>query len=83
VQVFLIKYQLGIPTANIPLEGLAVGGNEGLDSGVYYGWAGLEINDAGQVKLGGEVYPMVMSIGWNPFYKNKVRSVVSRIYSEL
>ena len=22
------------------------------------------------------VYPMVMSIGWNPFYKNTVRSVV-------
>lgn len=24
----------------------------------------------------GGVWPMVMSIGWNPFYKNKVRSVV-------
>jgi hypothetical protein len=24
----------------------------------------------------GVVYPMVMSIGWNPFYKNTVRSVV-------
>lgn len=23
----------------------------------------------------GAVYPMVMSIGWNPFYKNTVRSV--------
>lgn len=23
----------------------------------------------------GAVYPMVMSIGWNPFYKNEVRSV--------
>ena len=23
----------------------------------------------------GAVYPMVMSIGWNPYYKNKVRSV--------
>jgi len=23
----------------------------------------------------GSVYPMVMSIGWNPFYKNEVRSV--------
>jgi riboflavin kinase len=23
----------------------------------------------------GSVYPMVMSIGWNPFYKNTVRSV--------
>lgn len=23
----------------------------------------------------GQVYPMVMSIGWNPYYKNTVRSV--------
>ena len=23
------------------------------------------------------VFPMVMSIGWNPFYKNSIRSVVS------
>lgn len=26
--------------------------------------------------LGGGVWGMVMSIGWNPFYKNTVRSVV-------
>ena len=25
----------------------------------------------------GNVFPMVMSIGWNPFYKNTIRSVVS------
>jgi len=38
---------------------------------VYYGWAGLDFT--GEEKI----YPMVMSIGWNPFYKNTVRSVVS------
>jgi hypothetical protein len=27
-------------------------------------------------KRRGTVYPMVMSVGWNPFYKNTVRSVV-------
>jgi riboflavin kinase len=68
--------KLGIPTANIPLEGLEVGGNSDVESGVYYGWAGLDFT--------GEqlVYPMVMSIGWNPFYKNTVRSVVSTIKSD-
>ena len=109
---------MGVPTANIPVSGLAVGGHEGLESGVYYGWVGLEtvehlqavsnpgsrrhsgayttFHAAGQAldKLGsvvfgagtedgfhmkektGHVYPMVMSVGWNPFYKNSKRSVV-------
>jgi len=26
------------------------------------------------------VYPMVMSIGWNPFYKNEKRSVVRALH---
>ncbi|KAI9776389.1 MAG: riboflavin kinase [Geoglossum umbratile] len=60
-----------------------------VDSGVYYGWAGLgrlpagcsgEKDDtpAAEQELEycrPEVYPMVMSIGWNPYYKNTVRSV--------
>lgn len=105
--------QLGIPTANIPIDGLTVGGHSDIESGVYYGWAGLspsnETTNTGMdmqklehtrdtttnmfgVTVGesngdgehvsqtstqnkGTVYPMVMSIGWNPFYKNTVRSV--------
>ncbi|GME57498.1 Riboflavin kinase protein [Neofusicoccum parvum] len=115
--------ELGIPTANIPISGLSVGGNDSLDSGIYYGWAGLEFQSkepsngsatpksngngeqqptlADKVKQAGgkvagavgsalfgagdendeewegkrNVHPMVMSIGWNPFYKNSVRSV--------
>ncbi|KAK4549489.1 hypothetical protein LTR36_006486 [Oleoguttula mirabilis] len=117
--------ELGIPTANIPISGLSVGGHEDVESGVYYGWAGLSpskathqhppgteegrykhmtphimrtLNNAafgtaddgvadgdgdreGEEKASsrsqdkGAVYPMVMSIGWNPFYKNTVRSV--------
>ncbi|KAL8664869.1 MAG: hypothetical protein Q9202_002731 [Teloschistes flavicans] len=89
--------ELGIPTANIPIAGLSVGGHEGVESGVYYGWAGLNVTEEGEIissggrgdvdgkgervveegKNGekGMVYPMVMSIGWNPFYKNTVRSV--------
>lgn len=87
--------ELGIPTANLPIEGLAVGGNDDLESGVYYGFAGLqrsspvegaeshtlgrrkedgEKEEAGKEKENG-VYPMVMSVGWNPYYKNEKRSV--------
>jgi riboflavin kinase len=42
-------------------------------SGVYFGWAGLSPSAATGDKAA--VYPMCMSIGWNPFYKNTVRSV--------
>lgn len=34
--------ELGIPTANIPLSGLSVGGNDNLESGIYYGYASLD-----------------------------------------
>ena len=40
---------------------------EGLDTGVYYGWASLD---------GNEVYKMVLSVGWNPFFKNTKKSMV-------
>ena len=87
--------ELQIPTANIPIAGLSVGGCEGVESGVYYGFASLNLpphspsppspsssptapdtSTAGAEDLKREnVFPMVMSIGWNPFYKNEVRSV--------
>ncbi|KAF8477276.1 hypothetical protein BDZ91DRAFT_708972 [Kalaharituber pfeilii] len=81
--------ELQIPTANIPVEGLSVGGCETVESGVYFGWAGLNFDgvkgegdaseEASEIlkakEKGDHVYPMVMSIGWNPFYKNTVRSV--------
>ncbi|KAK3078799.1 hypothetical protein LTS18_006593, partial [Coniosporium uncinatum] len=136
--------ELGIPTANIPLAGLSVGGNEDLESGIYFGWASLSYPSSTEAKdtkrsSGGEeapkdptasaaaqadsstpneaslldkaksaigldasnststvsadtadsrtdgatshqspaeaqVYPMVMSVGWNPYYRNTVRS---------
>ncbi|MCJ1427064.1 riboflavin kinase [Sticta canariensis] len=80
--------ELGIPTANIPITGLSVGGHDDLQSGVYFGWAGVSIDehgrridtDSGATDVGtktqiGGVWQMVMSIGWNPFYRNTVRSV--------
>lgn len=39
-----------------------------LETGIYYGYAKVD---------GGPVYKMVMSIGWNPFYKNVKKSMVS------
>ena len=38
-----------------------------LDSGVYYGWASVDC---------GPVHKMVMSLGWNPHFKNEKRSMV-------
>ncbi len=50
-------------------------------SGVYFGWASLALppghpdRDPAATAAGGfSVFPMVMSIGYNPFYKNTVRS---------
>ncbi|KAF8441120.1 hypothetical protein BGX38DRAFT_1096919 [Terfezia claveryi] len=71
--------ELNIPTANIPVEGLSVGGREEIVSGVYFGWAGLDLTQTGNKSANGNVFPMVMSIGWNPFYKNTVRSVEAHI----
>jgi riboflavin kinase len=36
--------QLGIPTANIPLSGLSIGGHDDLESGIYYGWCTLDLS---------------------------------------
>ena len=44
--------ELGIPTANIPIEGLSVGGREDVQSGVYFGWAGLDLKGSGN-EVGG------------------------------
>jgi riboflavin kinase len=40
---------------------------EEINTGVYYGWA--KVNN-------GPVYKMVMSIGWNPYFKNSKKSMV-------
>ncbi|XP_044012812.1 riboflavin kinase, partial [Aphidius gifuensis] len=55
---------LGIPTANYPEDVVSTLPAE-FDNGIYYGWAGLE----------GSVYKMVLSIGWNPFFKNIKKSM--------
>ncbi|KAJ9165652.1 Riboflavin kinase [Coniochaeta hoffmannii] len=70
---------LGIPTANLPVDGPeAASWIADAKSGVYFGWAALQLPDEGSTwEEGGKkwrVWPMVMSIGYNPFYKNTVRS---------
>ncbi|KAI9275091.1 hypothetical protein EDC94DRAFT_654505 [Helicostylum pulchrum] len=66
--------QLGIPTANLSEEAISTLA-AGLDTGVYYGWTQI-----GQV--GSTVYPMVMSLGWNPYFKNEKRSAEVHVIHE-
>ncbi|KAL0941838.1 riboflavin kinase [Colletotrichum truncatum] len=81
--------ELGIPTANLPVDSSQTPWIDEVKSGVYFGWASLALPAAhpdrvapppgaghgpAQPSLEFQLYPMVMSIGYNPFYKNTVRS---------
>lgn len=61
--------QLGIPTANFPQDVVDQLPEE-VGTGTYFGFA--SVGD-------GTVYKMVMSIGWNPFFKNKHKSMETHI----
>eukprot|EP00041_Stephanoeca_diplocostata_P010319 m.163677 g.163677 ORF g.163677 m.163677 type:complete len:155 (+) comp18110_c0_seq1:235-699(+) len=56
--------ELGCPTANLSEDAIAMLPDD-MIQGVYYGWAKIE---------GDIPRKSVMSIGWNPFFKNKTRS---------
>lgn len=61
--------ELGIPTANFPeavIENLPLT----FDTGIYYGWATIDK---------GPIFKMVVSVGWNPYYKNEKKSVETHI----
>ncbi|XP_029915676.1 riboflavin kinase [Myripristis murdjan] len=61
--------ELGIPTANFPdsvVEHLPAD----ISTGIYYGWASVS---------NGDIYKMVMSIGWNPYYKNTKKSMETHV----
>ncbi|KAG1144134.1 hypothetical protein G6F37_008622 [Rhizopus arrhizus] len=66
--------ELGIPTANLSDDAINALVS-GLETGVYYGWT--QIGDAGS-----QVYPMVMSLGWNPYYHNEKRSAEVHVIHE-
>ena len=73
---------MGIPTANLPVDATVTPWISDAKSGVYFGWASLQLpaehpnqRSAGGANKGGfAIFPMVMSIGYNPFYNNTVRS---------
>ncbi|KAF2196150.1 riboflavin kinase [Delitschia confertaspora ATCC 74209] len=96
--------ELGIPTANIPIEGLSIGGHSDLESGIYYGWCSLDCSttssqsissttassappteqssnhavadlESSSTSSNSQIYPTVLSIGFNPFYGNAKRSI--------
>merc|ERR1711939_29218 len=63
---------LGCPTANFPDEVIEPYADS-LESGVYYGFARVK-HERSPASASDEVHPMVMSIGWNPYYKNVRRT---------
>ncbi|KAK3333948.1 riboflavin kinase [Cercophora scortea] len=79
--------ELGIPTANLPVPTHTPSWITDIPSGVYFGWASLLLppshpdyiphsptNSPSSPSEAFKIHPMVMSIGYNPFYKNTLRS---------
>ena len=65
---FIIKItQNFILSANLSTESYSTLLSEH-PSGVYFGWAGLSNRGT---------YKMVMSIGWNPYFNNTEKTIVS------
>ena len=64
--------ELGIPTANFP-ESVIENLPSDFDTGIYFGWANID---------NGPAYKMVVSIGWNPYYKNEKKSVETHILNK-
>ncbi|KPP76933.1 riboflavin kinase-like, partial [Scleropages formosus] len=61
--------ELGIPTANFQ-DSVVDHLPADIGTGIYYGWASLGT---------GDVHKMVMSIGWNPYYKNTKKSMETHV----
>ena len=57
--------ELGIPTANLNKDDIGAEKFADLSTGIYYGVA----------SIGPEVYKAAISIGYNPTYKNKEKTV--------
>ncbi len=64
--------ELGIPTANLNMEELGSIG-DGLETGIYYGHADLK----------GNRYIAVVSVGWNPYYKNEKKTIEAHLLAQL
>lgn len=57
--------ELGIPTANLSEESIGSALGSAV-TGIYYGWASVGASEV--------VHQMVMSVGFNPFYKNSIKT---------
>lgn len=70
--------ELGIPTANLDMDivdkMLKENGAE-LQTGIYYGWAKLSSSN--------EIHRTVISVGWNPFYKNEKKTLEAHLLSKM
>ncbi|TLD33610.1 hypothetical protein PspLS_00626 [Pyricularia sp. CBS 133598] len=82
---YKMEGKLGIPTANLPVDATITPWISSISSGVYYGWASLQLPPSHPESPSSgaapspssspyTVFPMVMSIGYNPFYNNTERS---------
>ena len=71
---------LGCPTANMPLEELGADA-EKLEAGIYSGWAQILDGEGGQPAspAPNTVFKAVTSIGWNPYFDNKEKTVEPHI----
>jgi riboflavin kinase len=73
--------ELGIPTANLDMDVVNKmlrdkGNSEAeLKTGIYYGWAKLGSSDA--------IHRTVISVGWNPFYKNEKKTLEAHLLSKM
>mmetsp|Transcript_2166 Transcript_2166/g.3218 ORF Transcript_2166/g.3218 Transcript_2166/m.3218 type:complete len:175 (-) Transcript_2166:964-1488(-) len=70
---------LGCPTANIPVDPYLELLSE-IPGGIYFGWAALPDCDAAPK---GDICKMVMSIGWNPYFENKRKSIEPHLIKTL
>jgi len=75
--------KLGIPTANLDMTPEIEGKLENFVSGVYYGWAEFiptssEETEKESLEYGRKL-PMVMSIGFNPYFNNKYKTAEAHI----
>jgi riboflavin kinase len=64
--------ELGIPTANLNMAELGTVGDD-LNTGIYFGHANLK----------GSRYIAVVSIGWNPYYKNEKKTIEAHLIANL
>ena len=63
---------LGIPTANLNMDEIAAEKAD-ISSGIYYGFA----------RLHSRTYETVVSVGWNPFYKNTVKTIEAHLLASM